>query len=402
MSFVETLIKQTERYESPTSFWRWSGYATIAAVLRDSCFKQDGTDKLFPNIYVLILAESAAYRKGRPVKLCEKLVSEILNTKLISGRTSIQAILDELARSETNPTTGKLIKGGSAIFTAQELAAGLVQDPSAVQILTDIYDYKHKYTHTLRGMPKFHINDICFSMCAASNEDLLKDVYDQRALFGGLLGRTFLIKPDEFRPGNSLFDIDTFNFDPLLQELEKIVQIRGTFQFKEEAIRCYDEWYLPFRKSYAKRADKSGVMGRIHTGVLKLAMIICINDTKDLVVTKKHVEQAITESMLLMPAYREFLMGTGKSSLSEVGAIVIPAIYAAPDHSLSRKRILERHWNDFDAEALEKYITTVSQAGLVEISAYGSDLVYTLTDRCLELLFPKDETKAKGAGEANE
>src|SRR5438046_2271113 len=139
-TFVEDLLVHTQGYESPTSFWRWTAYAAIAAVLRDNVWLKDGDSKLFPNVYILLVAGSAQ-KKGRPVTTAEHLVSLVGNVKVISGRSSIQAILVEVGQTSTD-STGKLVKGGSAVFFAPELAAGLVQDEQSIQILTDIYDYK--------------------------------------------------------------------------------------------------------------------------------------------------------------------------------------------------------------------------------------------------------------------
>ncbi len=104
------------------------------------------------------------------------------STKLISGRSSIQGILDELSRGETDKVTGKVTSGGSALFSASELSAGIVSDPEAVKILTDIYDFKDEYTSRLRGTGVFRIKNVCFSLVAASNEELLWDIYDGFAL----------------------------------------------------------------------------------------------------------------------------------------------------------------------------------------------------------------------------
>ena len=183
---MSDFLEHTKIYESPTSFWKWAAYASIAAVLRDNVYRKQGDITTYPNIYVLFLAQSGA-RKGAPISLAQSLIQKVNNTKIISGRTSIQAIIDELAHTETNSKTGKLVKGGSAILIAGELAAGIVGDTAAVGILTDIYDLKTDFKHHLRSTGRFKIDRIVFNMLAASNADLLKEVYTQSAVSGGLL-----------------------------------------------------------------------------------------------------------------------------------------------------------------------------------------------------------------------
>lgn len=399
MTFVDALLHHTKDRESPTSFWRWSAYTTIAAVMRDNCYRRFGDSRLYPNIYTLILADSAVQRKGDPVRLAEKLVKDVNNTKLISGRASIQAIIDELGRGETDKKTGKMHVGGSSIFCAEELSAGIVSDPEAVKILTDIYSYKENYISRLRGHGTLPIKDVVFTMLAASNEELLRDVYDIKALHGGLLGRTFLIRPSEFRKGNSLFDTPTVDdtYKVLIEKLEVISKIRGEFDILPSAQKVYDEWYLPFRQSYEAKPDKSGVVGRIHVSIIKIAMIICADQTGGLIIVPEHITEAIHHCTALLPNYSSFIMTTGKSTVSEVAAVLIEDIWQHAGHMISKSEFLGRHFYQFDLEILDKCVLTLKQANLLteEIPMTGGavDVIYKVTPKCREVFKLKEKTK---------
>lgn len=392
MPFIQKFLDHTSSYESPTSFWKWAAYGAISAVLRDNCYRRQGDDYLFPNIYTLLLADSAIHRKGRPVRLAESLISQVNNTKTISGRASIQAILDELARTETDQKTGKITKGGSAIFVAEELAAGIVADPESIAILTNIYDYKAKFTSRLRSQGSFKIERLVFSMLAASNEDLLRGLYDTTAIKGGLLGRTFVVLPDEFRESNSLLEfVDrSEDYRELARLLEEVSKLHGEFIIEDDARIEYESWYKPFRMSYKDKVDKAGVVGRIHTGVLKLAFILAANSYA-LNVCKCHVEEAITECLQLIPNYRSFLMTSGKSNISETGAIILEDLLAARNHEVSRKQLLRDHWSNFDSELLDKATLTLEQAGLLQSHTVGNEMSFKLTDKCVELMRGKSE-----------
>jgi hypothetical protein len=396
LTFVDRFLKHTSSYESPDSFWRWSAYTAIAAVMRDNCYRQFGDNRIYPNIYTLVVADSAVHRKGAPVKLCEELVKRVKNTKIISGRSSIQGILDELARGETDKQTGKLLSGGSALFTASELSAGIVSDPEAIKILTDIYDFKDEYTSRLRGSGIFRVKNICFSLMAASNEELLRDVYDSKALFGGLLGRTFLVKPNEFRKANTLFGINdtTKEVELLVETLKSIAALSGEFVFTEAAEALYTSWYEPFRKGYEKKPDKSGIMGRIHTGVLKVAMIICADQTLSLRVEDAHIAEAIQHCTNLLSNYGSFIMSSGKSTISEVAAILIEEIWESDTRTVTKANFLTRHFHQFDHEIVDKCIETLEQAELLKQSLEGrSEIAYSVTQKCITTFDLKEKTK---------
>lgn len=387
MSFIRKYFEHSKEYESPSSFWKWSAYGAISAVLRDNCYRKQGDDYLFANIYTLLLADSAIHRKGRPVRLAESIMAKVNNTKIISGRASIQAILDELSHTETDQKTGRITKGGSAIFVAEELAAGLVADPESIAIMTNIYDYKPDFVSRLRTQGKFRIDRLVFSMLAASNEDLLRGFYDNTAIKGGLLGRTFIILPNEFRESNSLFQVSdkSESHKELVKSLSEISLLHGEFVVEPDAIREYESWYSPFRMSYKNKVDKSGVVGRLHTGVLKIAFILAANEVS-LNVKRCHMEEAITECLALIPNYRSFIMTSGRSNISETGAIVLEELLSAKDRKLSRKLLLREHWSNFDAELLDKAMVTLEQAGLVTTVVEGSEVSYQMTQKCVEIM----------------
>lgn len=394
MGFIKLLLEHTKPYESPESFWKWSAYCTIAAVMRDSCYIRQGDSNLYPNVYVLLLADSAVHRKGNPVRFCEKLTAKIANTKVISGRTSIQAILDELARGETHPKTGKTIKGGSSLFSAPELSAGIVNDPEAIKILTDIYDFKEEYTSRLRGTGTFHIKNICFTMMAASNESLLVDLYDEKARTGGLLGRTFLVKPNEFRQANSLFDFPdtTEAMRKITESLIAIAKLEGEMEINDAARKEYELWYKPFRASQQNIKDKTGILGRIHTSILKLAMILCADHSLNLIIQKHHIEEAISEATGLLPNYTQFVMSGGKSPISSIATIVLQQLYDSHGQGLSRAYLLRMNWNEFDVETFDKFITTMEQAEMIGAAMFDDGIGYKLTKKCIDILF-KDKEK---------
>lgn len=387
MPFIQRFLEHTKDYESPASFWRWAAYSTIAATLRDNCYLRQGDDLLFANIYVLLLATSAVQRKGRPVRLSEKFVKKVNNTKIISGKASIQGIFDEMASTKTDPQTGKVAKGGSSVFFAEELSAALVADPQAVATLTNMYDYKEEYKEMLRVRGQMKIDRMVFTMFSASNEDLLKDLYDKSAVQGGLLGRTFLVVPNEFRPSNSLLDTpdNSISFGETLQDLKKVSELHGEFKIEPEAKKEYEEWYKPFRESYKSKPDRSGIVGRLHTGVLKVAFILAANDGS-LKVCKCHIEEAITECISLIPNYNTFIFASGKSTIAEAGGIVIQDLLGSPNHSMSRKRILQVHWKDFDNETLDKVVVTLELGNHIRTITEGNEMKLQLTDYCIEFM----------------
>ena len=101
--------------ESPESFFRWASYCTLSAVLRNNVWIEQGLKKIWPNIYTILIARSAALRKSVPVDLAGDLIADSGCTKVIRGRSSIQAVVRELGGMDTNRETGQTLAGASGI-----------------------------------------------------------------------------------------------------------------------------------------------------------------------------------------------------------------------------------------------------------------------------------------------
>ena len=387
-TFISSYLNHTSIYESPTSFWKWSAYASIAALIRDTCYLKQGDRLLFPNVYVLFLAESGT-RKGPPVDLSETLLTKLSKTKIISGRASVQAILDELSRAETDKVTGKIVKSGAAIFYAAEMAAGIVADPEALKILTDIYDYKtNPYKSRLRTGPCFNLDRIVFSMLAASNEAMLKGLFGVAEIQGGFLARIFLVTPNEQRPPNSLMRLDPeerkLSLLRVMEHFQQINSLKGEFKLSEEAMIEYETWYHAFKLTYQKKKEVSGITGRVHTHVIKLAMILAANDVS-LEITKDHMELAINECLALLPNYNTFTMNHNKDESGQAGGVVVSELSEARGYMLSRKELIRKHCLAVPnyAELLDKIIVSLEQAGYIQQMQNKDGLYIKLTDSCL-------------------
>ena len=305
-SFIAEFMKFTSELEAPSSFFTWAAYTVIAAALRDNVYLTQGPNKTYSNIYTLFLADSGVHRKSQPVRLIYNLLNDIGLTKIMRGRISIQSLLQELSLPVTDKKTGKLIIGGSCCLCADELASFIVQDPQTVPILTDIYDFYPEWRNSLKS-DKSVINNLCVTMAAGSNETHLREVYGPLAIRGGLMARTFFIRPDEYRPGNSLFDDLPINghydISSLIIELRQISELKGGYVATKDAKIEYDKWYLALREKNKSRPDKTGVYARIHTGVLKVSMILAAGHSYEICIRKEHIDEAITQCTKILPNY---------------------------------------------------------------------------------------------------
>jgi len=386
VDFVKDLIDLTKIYESPNAFWKWSAYATVAATLRSNFYVDHGLFKTMPNIYVVLIARSGQSRKDNPIRTAGKLLTstECRATKVFQGRATTQGIVDALSKHEQRG--GITLQGGGCAIIAPELSASFVEDPSLVKNLTDLYDSKEEYDSTLKSTGRIFVKDICITLLGGSNEQLLTSVYSGDAVYGGLLGRTLMVAPDEIRPANSLLYIPegTMSFKESVAQLREIRdKIKGPAQLTLEARDLYDDWYKKLYASYATSDDNTGVLARIHTNALKISMAITAAQGST-TITGANMQQAIDDIISLRGNYTKFEMTAGKSTAATIGATFLTHLSACKNYSDTRQGFMSVHWKDISAEDFEKLVITLETAGLLVSTPGGSKTSYTLSKRAIE------------------
>jgi hypothetical protein len=396
MNFIDDFLEFTKDAESPTSFLSWSAICAIGATMRDNIYLDKGMgQRIYANLYVILCARSGACRKGVPLKVTQGLLQQVRNTKIISGRTSIQAVLKTLSENLTNPTPNAkgdfMIGGASGILYSEELAAFLVDDKATIPILTDIYDYHEEWTNNLKASDTERLKNVVVSMLAASNLDLLKEVYTSAANYGGLLARTVLIMEEKRRQKNSrVFYEPNPNADrlknDLILHLRKVAAAKGRMKYNQEAAEAYDEWYQSIDDSTFGR---SGVEARIHTTIEKVAMCLAMSESEfDLIIHKKHVEEAIDLCMPLIPNYQYLTMAAtsnmGNKNGSTVHHEILIAILKAPSRQLTSAQILRKFLGNIDIRGLTDFGNSMVAAQLLEMIVENGGITFRAGKRLIE------------------
>ncbi|HWY33588.1 MAG TPA: hypothetical protein VNX68_03010, partial [Nitrosopumilaceae archaeon] len=207
MNLLTEVLDAYRELESPLSFWYWSILATISAIVKDNVWMdRNGKFNTYPNIFVMLYADSGL-RKGAPIALAKRLVRSVNNTKIISGRSSIQGILKELEVATSAPG-GKIVSGAKAFIIASEFTSSLVADPAALTILTDLYDrnWNEDEYRSLLKMETFNLKDPTVTLLGGVNDAHFSDFVGVKDMHGGFLGRMFVISETEFNVLNPLID----------------------------------------------------------------------------------------------------------------------------------------------------------------------------------------------------
>lgn len=405
-SWLNQLVNQHNELESPQSFWKWAALAAISAVVKDQIWMDKQIYNLYPNIYVMLHAESGM-KKGPPVSMARQLVQTVNNTRIITGRSSIQGILKELGTAQTVPG-GKINMKSVAFICSSELSSSIVEDKVATKILTDLYDRQYNVGEwrSLLKMEAFQLKDPTISMLTATNEAMSEDFFMKSAIQGGYFARTFIIYEKEGQTDNSLIYplTDRPNYKLAADYLKELSKLTGEFHplasltytdeyrferkkqariiYFNEAGVLYDDWYHDFKKTIREQEvkDDTGTLNRFGDSVLKVAMLISLAEDLNKKISVEQMQTAITECEKLIGNVRKTTMGKqGISSSAQFKSLVIMELLGRTNHQVSRAVLLKKYWMHYTTvEEFDDLMLSFDHSGLIKSNSIGNNIIYEM------------------------
>lgn len=397
-NFIEKLLEVTRIVESPTSYLEWCAYVALAATMRHNIYYAvpSRRTKITPNIYVTLVGDSGSTRKSTPLKICNFLIKQANNTKLIEGRASIQGVLKELAEVktlvnedfQTNAPMRQMVKDAAGLLYSEELAAFIVKDPSVTAILTDIYDYKDSHDIILKTQETLHLTKVCVTLFSATNAAFMQDMFTKEDVYGGLVGRTFFIIEEKARHKDLGLRDTTEEEDwlPLVTHLRKLSKIQGVVKLEEDALEWLESWYN--ETNFTLYESRTGYEHRAHTHVLKMALIFAAAEEDfNLIIQKHHCVRAVDLITSLRKNYHKIVATAGYSNDNTRQAIkdITVILFQCAGDEISRDEIFRRLFGRIDVESFDKAIETLQQMGIVRLGG-TSRPTYALTQKGREMI----------------
>lgn len=394
MSWLNELLDQTKDYESPKQFWYWAGLAALSAVVKDKVWVERAGDlPVYLNIYVFLFAKSG-FRKGPPIDLASRLVRKVANTRVIKGRSSVEAIIEELKEVATidKGTKKTLLTESCGFIVASEFSSAIVRSEQALNVLTDLYDRKYnegEYAIRLIRTGKNILKSPIITMLGGINEAHFQSFLEQKDIAGGFLGRTFVIHADGKNKVNSLmYDMESkISEDKLVEHLKIVENLKGPIKISDAGKQTYNAWYNDFYSTPIE--DNTGTYERVGDSALKIAGLISMSkDTcVDLILTNDDIIAGITaaEKLIHSAKHVTFTMHE-EESMSTLKKKILKILLKRQDHKISRQTLLQQLHGVMNADDLDKIGATLEQAGLVKMYMFGEHIVYEMSDETVKKL----------------
>lgn len=375
-NIIDDLVAECSHVETPTSYLWWSFCTVISAVAGNNYYvkalKGDLTYR--PNLYVMLLGDSGL-GKGFPINRAKLLVSKTDVTRVIAGRSSIQAIVKELATARSR--NGKPPFTDSRGFIVNgELSSALIADVDALSILTDLYDghYNPEWVNLLKGEGAEKLKEPYIVALFGSSPAHFYDSIPQANIEGGYIGRNLIVYEEKRSKDTDLLDdadasegnkFDEYLIPKYLPFLLRIAENKGQLFPTNEGKTLFNNWRRVWRKN--QTYDKTGFLNRVPDHVLKVAMCIALaRHDYDGKINEQDFQISIDRVTALIYSNEKTTEGKGLDPGAAQTKVVIDLLIQAPENKLKRKQLLTKGYGTFDALALDRIIENLLAMGWAE------------------------------------
>lgn len=372
-------------FESPKRFYYWSCLAAVSAILKDRVYHDMFLYKLYPSIYVLLYGPSGI-KKGPPIALAKDIVSYLDVTRVINGRSTVEAIMKELGTVRSRKNGKGPLNDSCGFIISSEMSSALVSNTNSLDILTDLFDriYNNgEWIYRLKNSEPITLKNPTITWLAGTNESLFRDFVPEKNLKGGLIGRTFVISEHKGGKVNSLMYRPKVEIDraKIAKELEPLLELKGEFQVADSIRAEFDSWYLNFKENiFPKLEDETGTAERIADNIFKLAMLISCARRADMILTIDDIEEAMKEILTLIAPSKKISNNARQNEINsaEKRSLILQYLANKEGCKDTKVNILRKFILKMDHEDLDRIAQSLETAKVLNIERAGGVVSYAL------------------------
>ncbi len=298
-NWLKTLAQYIEDTESPRHFWLWSGIFCISAALQRKVWMPFGLDTVYPNLYIMLVAEPGWCRKGAPVSFAKKILLDIEIPVGIDSPTKrhLTQRLAELTKSQ-HYTHNSVTKSQAPLaLISKELSSFLAVDAKAmVEVLTDLYDSHDIWDYGTAGSGEDFIRNLCLGCLFATTPGWIAKNLPEEAIGGGFTSRYVLVSGlERYKELSYPPPPPVELYRDLKVDLGKISRIVGEFSWDDEAFKVYDTWYKTIT-TWAQDVGDDRLFpsfSRVHIMAIKTAIALHVAEKDTLIIEPTDINASI-------------------------------------------------------------------------------------------------------------
>lgn len=311
--FIDAYMKYATDNFAPDMFHMWAGISAVAGALtKRVAVKLKPKLNIYPNLYIMFVAGPGIGKStagNNAVSLIRDLRSEGKRiTHLIPEKISEAKLYDIMGKDKENPDIihyqmgTKTIYENPGYYYASEAASSFKEVYGDLKdIFTDLYDCRPVYTRSTLKHGDKTIVGASLNILACCTFDYLSQLINRDSILGGFASRfIYVIQKEKFKrvvtwPNDSHIAECTELYMALLHDLSEIGKLAGFFSADEPFKHLYNAYMVNHDEelNHASSERVAAMISRKPTNLLKLAMVMSVSESSDLILKEQHWYRAL-------------------------------------------------------------------------------------------------------------
>lgn len=385
--WLDKYLEYVSETEAPDNYRYWCGISALATTLKRSVYVSRGAHlKIYPNHYIILVGPPGV-GKGTAMNPAIELIKEANVAHYMEDRISAEKAVENLANGFMAPHahggTLNMGKDHCATAVASELSIFLSTSDWMLPLLCTMWD-RNEFCYDTKKNGQITIKGLSFGLLGGCTPDYIRRINRDvmAAVAGGFTARSIFSWASKKGKTIAWPDTDVSALrDPLINDLRHIAQTcHGEFAFTPAAKKKFIEFY---EDNDAANVDESefesevltNFRARMWSHVVKLAMILSISRSDDLIIELEDLDKAIKEIWDVFKSLDVTFRGVGESDLVEAMDRVMQFI--EQKGTCSRSAIMRYNYRHITDEDLTRVLITLTGMGFCIEKTQGRDYVYT-------------------------
>lgn len=378
---INAFCDYTKSTEIPTIFSLWTAISTVSAALGRDCFVDRGFFVVFPNLYVVLVAGSAACKKSSAIMLAYKLIEKIKpRVHILSQKMTPEALIGSLSGMTAKDST-LILDEAVGILIVDELSTLIDRNAfksGMISLLTKLFDCSD-FPYETRGRGIELIKNPCLSILGGSTLHWIKASVPPESVGGGFTSRILFVFKDSNEKIEAWPIVSEENkrrHDDIVHDINEVAKMRGSFGLTDEALSMFKDEYAEFRHKspLIRNANLSGYAGRRDTLLLKICMAVSASVDDRRVIDVGDMTQAIRALRMIELDMPQVLQAISSEFVGDVCEQTLKLIMQSG--GISRPQLVKAMRQRLTVRQLDVIIETLTEEGVVKAVMEGNKVRY--------------------------
>ena len=389
-NFLRDYREFTSGNEAHPTYHLFSSLIALSSIVSRRVWLDMDYFTIYPNLYV-VLVGPPGNRKSSAMSTTKSLLRDLKTIPFSGECISKEKLVEEMVAQERAmdnlPDTFKDKRVYSPMTVCvTELSEFLaISQAGMIGFLTDVYDQDF-YEFKTKNKGVAIVTGPFLNLLACTTPEWITTYLRSDIISGGFSRRTLFVYETEKAariPFPKVTPEMRKAWGRVLDYAQRLLLVRGPFTFHKEAKDFYAEWYINLK--VPSDENTVGYYETKHIQMLKVAMLVSLSESTELILHKRHLDTALAFLSLVETNLSRVFQSMGRNLLNSTATKVLDILRAAGPtpingtdgkpkdiYMLPTKRLQSIMFKDVNQDDFDRIIEHLIQTEKIRKGTFGT------------------------------